>query len=189
MTRLSLPLLAALLGGCSATIAIQTEPISQDIPFQSVGIPAYSEIAVDMPDEARSLPESITVESLVMTGAVVNPMRHTSLELGLRLSFEGTAIPGAFLQHPVKPLYYDRAQVLLASRVYPAAGTVPFSIPKEPLLQIFGKKRIYILINNTVQNVDLRDSTPQLKLQNVVIQALITKDFRGLGPGGEAIGL
>ena len=186
----TIPLTLALLAtaGCSAQIEVTTDPISQDIPFQSVGLPAYSEIAVDIPEEAQGLPESLTIDDLEISGNVLNQTSGTSLDMALKLSFEGTAVPGTLLQHPVKPLYYDSAETLIAEASYPQNSTTPFLIEKGPLLQILGKKRIWILINNTVTSLGLGD-TPKLRLQNVVIHAVVTKDFRGLGPGTEALGL
>lgn len=177
--------------GCAAAIDVTTDPISADIPFQSVAVPAYSEIAIAIPEEAQTTPESVVINSLTMTGNIVNPMKATSLEMALKLSFEGVAQPGsaAVFQHPVKPLYYDAAETLLESRTYAANTTFTFTIPKEPLLQILGKKTIYILINNTVTQLGLGDTTPGLKLQNVQVHAQIVKEFPGLGPGTEVIGL
>jgi hypothetical protein len=192
MHRSLLLFLSVSLLACDAVVEVQTEPLSQNIQVLSAFTTVYAEVAVDIPPQAQGVPESITIESITATGQVINPSQNTRLNLSARLSFEGTAepnVPQVWTQLNL-PAYYAKAAVLLPAQDYAAGTTTPFTIDRGVLEQIVGKKRIWLIVSNTVTSPGVLDTFPlDLQLKDVVVRAVVTKEFRGLGAGPELMGL
>ena len=182
-----------LLSACSAEVEIVTDPVSQAIPVTSVASPVYAEIAIDIPAEARGQQlEDIVIEQLTASGQIVNPSRATSMNLGLRLSFEGTAEPGAIFAFTdlTRPAYFARSSVLLAEKAYAPGTSSPFTIDQAALKQVLTKPRIWLIVSNTVTNLGFGEVLPQeVQLKDVRVRALVTKTFKSIGGVQEVSGL
>jgi hypothetical protein len=193
MKRAALLCLASLLSACSAVVDVQTEPMNVSIPVTSIGVPAYAEVAIDLPEEAQAQAQNLTVDDVSADLVVVNPSRGLSLQVSARLSLEGTATPDkpVLYSDANLPPYFAKASVLLAPKTYSPNTRVPESITGPALVQAIGRPRIWVIVANTVTRVGLNtDPTiPDIRLENITLHATVTKDFPGLGGALEVGGL
>lgn len=188
MRTASVLLLALGLSACSADIEVQTDPFDQSVPVTSVAVPAYAEVAIDIPSEAQGVP--VTVDEISADLSVVNPLKATSLQVSARLSFTGTATPQTpyLFTELNKPPYFAQSLVLLPSQTFGPASTTPVHITNPALKDAIHYSRIWLIVSNTVTNTGFGDTLPfQVDLKGITLHALVTKDFSGL-QGGEALG-
>ncbi|SEU34349.1 hypothetical protein [Stigmatella erecta] len=186
-------LLASLLTltACSAEVDVATEPIDQSIPLTSLLEPVYLEIALDLPEESQG---DVTVQAVAADLTVVNPTRALTLALGIRLSLEGRATPGSPVPYTDRnlPAYFPRASVVLPTQDFAPGARMPVHTENPVLQQALGKPRIWIIVNNTVRKVGLggADTLPvNIRLEDIVFSATVTKPFPGVGGGLEVGGL
>lgn len=177
----ALALLPLLLAACSAEIAVDTPPTSATIPILSVLEPAYVEVAVDLPEETQGL--QVTVNSISADATVFNPSASFTLETSARVSFTGTATPDrpVFYTRNNLPAYYATAAELLAPRTFAPNTRTPVVISSPELAKAIGKKRLWIIVSNTVTRAGLGGALPlEIRLENVILHAVVTKSFAGL---------
>lgn len=193
MNRAALLCFASLLSACSAVVDVQTEPTQVEIPITSIGVPAYAEVAIDLPQEAQAQAKNLTVDDVSADLVVVNPSKGLSLKVSARLSLEGKATPNKpeLYSDANLPPYFSKAAVLLPERTYGPGARVPESITGPALVQAIGRPRIWVIVSNTVARVDLNPDTvmPKIRLENITLHATVTKDFPGLGGALEVGGL
>jgi hypothetical protein len=196
MKRLVLALVCPLLlSACSAEVAVETPPQSQSIPVTSVGRPAYAEVAVDLPAETQGL--DVTVKEISATLTVHNPSETFRLTTSAKLSLEGTATPSSpvFYTDQNLPPYYATAEVLMAPREFAPGSRTPVTITSPTLVKAAGQRRIWVIVSNTVTGFGGIGSPPvgspvdlEIRLENIVLHATVTKSFNGLdgalGVGG-----
>lgn len=195
MTRALFVSCVLLLSACSAEIAVQTEPLPPvAVPVTSVLQPVYGEVALDLPEETVNTQElNIIVEQVSATLTVVNPSPTLTLRTSARLSFTGTATP----EEPEvytdvdRPAYYTTAAEILPVRDYLPNTRTAVRIDSPALKAAIGKRRVWVIVSNTVVRSGI--GTPQLpvniRLEDIVFQALLTKPFPGLGGALEVGGL
>lgn len=190
MNRLLPALLCPLLlAACSAEVAVQTEPMSATIPITSVLKPTFVEVAVDLPPETQGLDVTVNDVGAVLT--VVNPSQAFTLETSARLSLTGSATPDSpvFYTENNLPPYYATAEVLLPPSTFKPNTKTPVTIDSPTLAKAIGKKRLWVIVSNTVTSASIGGALPlEIQLQNIVLHAEVTKPFRGLdgllGVGG-----
>jgi hypothetical protein len=178
------PLLALLcpllLSACSAEVAVETPPQSQAIPITSVGEPVYAEVAVDLPPETQNL--DVTVKDIHATLTVINPSQVFTLTTSARLSFTGTATPDKPVLYSDlnKPAYYSTSEELIAEQSFKPNTSTPATIPG--LSKAIGKKRIWLIVANTVTRADgFYGGLPlEIQLDNVILHATVSKPFHGI---------
>lgn len=191
MRRALLALLCPLLlAACSAELAVDTPPQSVAIPVTSAIRPVYVEVAVDMPEETQGL--DVEVKQITADLIVFNPSKAFILRSSARLSLTGTATP----EQPViysdnnPPPYYATAEELLPQREFQPNTRTPVNVNSPTLAKAIGKKRIWVIVANTVATTGgIGDPLPlELRLEDIVLHALIAKPFDGLegalGPTG-----
>jgi hypothetical protein len=187
-------LLASLLTltACSAEVDVATEPVDQSVPLTSLLEPVYLEVALDLPEESQG---DVIVQAVAADLTVVNPTRALTLELGIRLSLEGQAVPGQpFPPYTDRnlPAYFSRAAVVLPTQAFAPGARVPVHTENPVLKAAVGKPRIWIIVNNAVRKVGLggADTLPvNIRLEDIVFSATVTKPFPGVGGGLEVGGL
>jgi hypothetical protein len=186
-------LLASLLTltACSAEVDVATEPVDQSVPLTSILEPVYAEIALDIPEEAQG---DVIVQAVAADLTVVNPTRALTLDLGIRVSLEGQATPGTPVLYTDRtlPAYFSRASIVLPTQAFAPGARVPVHSENPVLKQAVGKPRIWIIVNNTVRRVGLggADTLPvNIRLEDIVFSATVTKPFPGVGGGLEVGGL
>jgi hypothetical protein len=192
VTRALFPCLL-LLTACSAEVAVETQPFNQTVPVTSLLQPVYAEVAIDVPDEAVADNLHIHVEDISTSLTIVNPTKSLTLETGARLSFQGQATP----DNPVLytngnlPEYFTSAAVLLPTQSYKPGESKPITITDPVLVQAAGKKRIWLIVNNTVKQIDIgTDTLPvNILLQNIIFRATVTKSFPNVGGAMEVGGM
>ncbi len=191
MTR-ALPFcFAVLLSACSAEVAVETEPFNQAVPITSLGPPVYAEVAIDLPEEAQGT--EITVKEVAADLVVVNPTRNLSLTASARLSLQGQATPETpvLYSEANKPAYFGQATVLLQEAEYRPGQRVPVTITGPALVAAIGQPRLWLIVSNAVTQVGVGlDTLPvEIRLENIRLRAVVTKDFPGLGGALEVGGL
>ncbi len=179
-----------LLAACSAELSVDTPPQSVTIPVTSALRPVYVEVAVDMPEETQDL--DVTVKQITADLTVFNPSKAFILRSSARLSLEGKATP----EQPIiysdnnPPSYYATAEELLPQRDYQPNMRTPVNVNSPTLAKAIGKPRIWVIVANTVVAKNaIGDPLPlELRLEDIVLHALIEKPFDGLegalGPSG-----
>jgi hypothetical protein len=182
------------LSSCSAQIAIETEPLDQAVPVLSVGRPVFAEVALDLPEESVNTEElDIEIERIAARLVVFNPSATLTLRVAARLSFEGRATPGDPIVHTGinPPPYYDRAAVILRERDFAPGSRTPVTIDTPALKEAIGRRRVWIMVSNTVVNtgIGFPDTPLEIQLDDIIFEALITKPFPGLGGALEVGGL
>jgi mRNA-degrading endonuclease toxin of MazEF toxin-antitoxin module len=190
MKRLVLALVCPLLlSACSAEVAVETPPQTQNIPVTSVLEPAFVEVAVDLPPETQGL--DVTVKEISATLTVHNPSQAFTLKTVGRLSLEGNATPDSpiFYSQNNLPPYYATAEILLPEREFAPGSHTPVSINSPTLVKAIGQKRLWIIVSNTVTKATLGGTLPlEIQLENIILRATVTKSFHGLdgalGVGG-----
>ncbi|WP_240356221.1 hypothetical protein [Myxococcus eversor] len=194
MTRALLASCFLVLSGCSAEIAIETEPFDVRVPVTSVLQPVYAEVALDLPEESVNTEDlDLVVEQVASTLDVVNPSTTLTLRTSMRLSFTGQATPEEPLLYTDlnRPAYYTQAAEILPSREFRPASRTAVRIDSPALKDAVGRRRVWFIVSNTVARGDL--GAPQLPveilLENIVFQAVLTKPFPGLGGALEVGGL
>jgi hypothetical protein len=190
MFRALLPCLL-LLTACSAEVAVETEPFTQTVPVTSILQPVYAEVAIDVPDEAVGT--DIVVQEISTSLTIVNPTRSLTLEAGARLSFTGQATPDSPVLYTNSnlPAYFSSASELLPTQSFAPGENRPVTITNPVLVQVLSKKRIWIIVNNTVKQVGIgTDTLPvNIILQNIIFRATVTKSFPRVGGALEVGGL
>lgn len=184
----------ALLAGCGVTVEVQTDPVSQEIPVTSLGVPAYAEIAVDIPPEARG---DITIREISGTVTIVNPAPGTDMNLSLRLSTQGTATPDTpyLFTAANKPAYYDTAIALLGPKVYTRNSRTLETIPARTeditaFASAVRNERIWLIVGNTITSAGLGDVLPlKIRLEGLVVRVVVDKSLQGLSNGMDVAGL
>ncbi|WP_309888209.1 hypothetical protein [Archangium sp.] len=179
-----------LLSACSAELAVDTPPQTAVIPVTSALRPVYVEVAVDMPAETQDL--SVNVKQITADLTVFNPSRAFVLRSSARLSLMGTATPSQPVVYSDNnpPPYYATAEELLPQRDFPPNSRTPVNVNSPTLARAIGKARIWIIVSNTVvQTQAIGDPLPlELRLEDIVLHALVEKPFDGLegalGPSG-----
>jgi hypothetical protein len=179
-----------LLTACSAELAVDTPPQSVAIPVTSAIRPVYVEAAVDMPEETQDL--DVTVKQITADLTVFNPSKAFILRSSARLSLTGTATPSQPVVYSDNnpPAYYATAEELLPQRDFQPNTRTPVNINSPTLATAIGKKRIWVIVANTVvQTGAIGDPLPlELRLEDIVMHAVIAKPFDGLegalGPTG-----
>ncbi|WP_254614131.1 hypothetical protein [Myxococcus sp. CA056] len=194
MTRALLASCFLFLSGCSAEIAIATEPFDVRVPVTSVLQPVYAEVALDLPEESVNTEDlDLMVEQVAATLEVVNPSSSLTLRTAMRLSFTGQATPEdpVFYTDLNRPAYYAQAAEVLPSRNFAPTTRTAVRIDSPALKDAVGRRRVWFIVSNTVVRGDL--GTPQLPveilLEDIVFQAVLTKPFPGLGGALEVGGL
>lgn len=194
MTRALFVSCVLLLSACSAEISVQTEPFDQVVPVTSVLQPVYAEVALDLPEETVNTQDlDIIVEQVAATLTVVNPSPTLTLRTSARLSFTGTATPEEpeVYTDANRPAYYTTAAEILPVRDYLPNSRTAVRIDTPALKEVIGKRRVWLIVSNTVVRSGI--GTPQLpvniRLEDIVFQALLTKPFPGLGGALEVGGL
>jgi hypothetical protein len=190
MRRSLLALLCPLLlCACSAELAVDTPPQSVTIPVTSALKPVYVEVAVDMPQETQDL--DVNVKQISADLTVFNPSKAFVLRSSARLSLTGTATPDQPIIHgDTPPSYYATAEELLPQSDFQPNKRTPVNVNSPTLVKAIGKKRIWIIVANTVvQTGAIGDPLPlELRLEDIVLHALVEKPFEGLegalGPSG-----
>ncbi len=174
-----LPLL--LLAACSAEVAVDTPPTSATIPILSVLEPAYVEVAVDLPEETQGL--NVTVNSISADVNVFNPSASFTLETSAKLSLTGTATPGSpkFYTRNNLPPYYATAEELLPPRTFAPNTRTPVTITAPGLAKAVGQPRMWIIVSNTVTRAGIGGALPlEIRLEDIILHAVVTKSFSGL---------
>jgi hypothetical protein len=194
MTRALFASLSLLLSACSAEIAIQTEPFDQTVPVTSILEPVYAEVALDLPEESVNTEDlDIIVEEVAATLTVVNPSNTLTLRTSARLSFTGTATPSEpeVYTDLNRPAYYNSAAEILPVRDFAPGSRTQLRIDAPVLKEAIGRRRVWFIVSNTVVRSGI--GTPVLpvniRLEDIVFQALLTKPFPGLGGALEVGGL
>jgi hypothetical protein len=192
MKTRALALVFLFLSACSAEIDVQSDPFSQTVPVTSLLEPVYAEVAIDLPEETQSI--EVTVNTVSATLAVVNPSKSLTLQTGVRLSFEGKAEPGTATAYTNAnlPAYYSKAAELIAPRNFAPGSSTPLTIENPALVQAVTKKRVWLIVSNTVTRTSglPTESFPvNIRLENIVFHATVTKAFPGLGGALEVGGL
>jgi hypothetical protein len=192
MNRILLPCLLALTA-CSAEVFVETEPFNQTVPILSLVTRVYAEVAIDVPPEAQGL--DVVVHEISADLTVVNPSQTLTLEAGARLSLEGQATPGMTV--PVtytdqnRPEYFPRAEQLLPTQSFAPQARKAFVIDNPVLVKAAGRPRIWLIVDNTLTHAGI--GTPrgpyEIRLENIVFRARVTKPFPGIGGGLEVGGL
>jgi len=192
MKRALLSLLCPLLlTACSAELAVDTPPQSVAIPVTSVGEPVYVEVAVDMPEETQDL--DVIVKEITADLTVFNPSRTFTLQSSARLSLTGTATPDKpiIYSNDNPPPYYATAEELLPQKDFPPSTRTPVNVNSPTLKNAIGKARIWVIVSNTVTKVGIGDPLEfplELRLEDMVLHAVVSKPFEGLegalGPSG-----
>lgn len=188
---------AALLCACGVEVDVESPPQDQSIPVTSFATPVYAEVAIDIPEEARSAAELVTVNLVRVTGQVVNPGARSRLALSLRLSTEGTAQPGTpkLYTNLDKPAYVDRATVLVPEQVFQPGTTTPIRVDstQAPALRtVLSEERIYIIVSNTLTSTGVFPVDPlpyNLQLEDLVFRAEVEKRFEGITGAQGVFGL
>lgn len=182
-----------LLTACSAEVAVETQPFTQTVPVTSILQPVYAEVAIDVPDEAVGDDLHIHVEDISTSLTIVNPTKSLTLEAGARMSFEGQATPDSPVLYTNSnlPMYFNRAFVLLPTESFTPGENKPITITDPALVQAAGKKRIWIIVNNTVKQLGIgTDTLPvNIILKDIVFRATVRKDFPNVGGGMELSGM
>jgi hypothetical protein len=178
-----------LLAACSAEVAVDTPPQSVSIPITSAVRPVYVEVAVDMPEETQDL--DVVVKQITADLAVVNPSKAFTLRSSARLSLTGNATPDNPILYTDNnpPPYYATAEELLPQQPFPPSTRTPVNVNSPTLAKAIGKARIWVIVANTVSSTGIGDPLPlELRLEDIVLHAVIAKPFEGLdgalGPGG-----
>ncbi|MCP3099771.1 hypothetical protein LZ198_12930 [Myxococcus sp. K15C18031901] len=191
---LLIPWCLLVLASCSAQISIETEPFDVRVPVTSLLQPVYAELAIDLPDESVNTQDlDIVVEQVAARLTVVNPSSSLTLRTAMRLSFTGKATPDdpVFYTDLNLPTYYAQAAEILPSREFAPNTTTPLRLDSPALKQAIGRRRVWFIVSNTVVRGGL--TPPQLpveiRLEDIVFEALITKPFPGLGGALENAGL
>lgn len=182
-------LAASLALACAPVVEVQTDPIDQAIPVTSVGAQSYVEIAIDLPPQSQG---DIHVEDVYADLTVRNPSRGTSMRFSARVSLEGTATPEApYLFTEInRPAYFARSVVVLGDKVYAAGTATPERLMGAPLIPALGKPRMWLIISNTVTSLGLGDLFPlEIRLENIVLHAVVTKSLAGVSGGLDVTGL
>jgi hypothetical protein len=195
MTRALFVSCLLLLSACSAEIEIQTEPLKPVVvPVLSLLQPVYAEVALDLPEEAVNTQDlNIIVEQVSATLTVVNPSTTVTLRTSARLSFTGTAIPGQpkLYTDIDRPAYYNTAAEILPVRDFAPNTRTPVTIDTPALKEAIGRRRVWVIVSNTVvrSGIGAPVVPVDIRLEDVVFRALITKPFPGLGGALEVGGL
>jgi hypothetical protein len=195
MTRALFVSCLLLLSACSAEIEIQTEPLKPVVvPVTSILQPVYAEVALDLPEEAVNTQDlNIIVEQVSATLTVVNPSTTVTLRTSARLSFTGTAIPGQpkLYTDIDRPAYYNTAAEILPVRDFAPNTRTPVTIDTPALKEAIGRRRVWVIVSNTVvrSGIGAPVVPVNIRLEDVVFRALITKPFPGLGGALEVGGL
>ncbi|WP_223755501.1 hypothetical protein [Myxococcus sp. RHSTA-1-4] len=186
--------LSLLLSACSAEIAVETEPFDQTVSVTSILEPVYAEVALDLPEESVNTEDlDIIVEQVAATLTVVNPSTTLTLRTSARLSFTGTATPDEpeLYTDLNRPAYYNTAAEILPARDFGPNSRTAVRIDSPALKEAIGRRRVWFIVSNTVVRSGL--GTPVLpaniRLEDIVFQALLTKPFPGLGGALEVGGL
>lgn len=190
MSRALIACLLLMLSACSAEITVQTEPTEQSVPVTSLLEPVYAEVAIDVPNEAVG---DVIVQEISVDLTVVNPTRSLTLEAGARLSLTGQATPDEPVLYTNNnlPAYFNQASILLPTQSFAPGEHKPFTIKDPVLVQAAGKRRIWLIVNNTVKRIGIgSDTLPvNILLQNIVFHATVTKPFKGVGGAMEVGGM
>ncbi|QRK10060.1 hypothetical protein JQX13_08170 [Archangium violaceum] len=178
-----------LLTACSAELAVDTPPQSVAIPVTSVIKPVYVEVAVDMPAETQEL--NVDVRDISVSLEVFNPSKALTLKSSARLSLTGNATPDKPIVYSDNnpPEYYATAEEFLPESSYPPNTRTPVFTDSPTLVKAIGKKRIWVIVNNTVTQAGIGDALPlELRLEDIVLHVVVSKPFQGLdgalGPSG-----
>jgi hypothetical protein len=178
-----------LLTACSAELAVDTPPQTVAIPVTSALRPVYVEVAVDMPQETQDL--DVEVKEITADLTVFNPSKAFTLRSSARLSLTGTATPDKPIIYSDNnpPPYYATAEELLPQKDFAPSSRTPVNVNSPTLRNAIGKPRIWIIVNNTVTSSGIGDPLPlELRLEDMVLHAIVSKPFEGLegalGPSG-----
>ena len=189
MLRALLPCVL-LLTACSAEVAVTTEPFDQSVQVTSLLERVYAEVAIDVPNEAVG---DVILREISASLAVVNPTKALTLEVGARLSLNGKAEPGTPLFYTTnnRPPYFDASAELLTPQSFAPGERKPFVITNPVLKEAVGKKRIWLIVNNTVRQLGIgTDALPvNILLEDITFHAVVTKPFPGVGGALEVGGL
>ena len=192
MKRALLSLLCPLLlSACSAELAVDTPPQTVAIPVTSAFRPVFVEVAVDMPEETQNL--EVEVKEISADLTVFNPSKAFTLKSSARLSLTGTATPDKPIIYGDNnpPPYYATAEELLPQKDFPPSSRTPVNVNSPTLRNAIGKPRIWIIVSNTVTEAGVGnplDLPLELRLEDMVLHAIVSKPFEGLegalGPSG-----
>jgi hypothetical protein len=172
--------LVLVLASCSAEVYVETPPLDPvAIPVTSFFQDVYVEVAIDMPPETQG---DITVLDVGADLVVVNPSRGLTLSAEAVVSTQGEATPDLPRVTLTPPPYYSQASVLLARQSFAPNSRTPMTITSPGLANAVGSKRIWIIVSNTVSRTSIGDALPlELRLEDIVLKATVTKPFDGLG--------
>ncbi len=180
-----------LLTACSAKVAVETKPFTQTVPVTSILEPIYAKVAIDVPDEAVGT--DIQVQDISTSLTIVNPTKSLTLEAGARMSFTGQATPDnpVLYTNANLPAYFNSAFVLLPTQSYKPGETRPVTITDPVLVKAAGKQRIWLIVNNTVKQIDIgTDTFPvNILLKDIIFRATVTKSFPNVGGALELGGM
>jgi hypothetical protein len=181
--------LAPLALACAPVVEVQTDPISQAIPVTAVGLQSYVEIAIDLPPQSQG---DIHVEDVSADLTVRNPSRGTNMRFSARVSLEGTATPETpyLFTELNRPAYFAQSVLVLGEKTYAAGSATPERLLGAPLIPALGSPRLWLIISNTVTSLGLGDVLPlEIRLEGIVLHAVVTKSLAGASGGLDATGL
>lgn len=183
---------AALCAACTAEVEVQTTPQDLTIPVTSVGLDAFAELAIEMPEEARGV---ITVQSVRGTATAINPATGTTLRFQLYVlpaGVQGTATPDTpyLFTESTAPSYFDRLLPLASERTFAPDSETALVIENTGLVQAVAQPMIWLVASNTVQSVAFGDLLPlELQLEGLSFNVVVTKSFETSGNAIDLVGL
>ena len=163
---------------------MDTPPTDASIPITSIGNPVYVEVAIDLPDETQGL--DIIVKDVSASFAVYNPSAVFTLETSAKVSLTGTAEPGQplfyYSDRELPPYYATAGDLLNPARVFKPGERADLNVTSPMLVQALGKQRLWVIVSNTITRAGIgtQPLPLEIRLENIIIHATVTKEFRGL---------
>lgn len=192
MSRLLFAAAMALCLACTAEVEVQTAPQDLTIPVTSVGLDAFAEVAIEMPEEARGV---VTVRSVRGTATAINPSSGTTLRFQLYVvpgGVQGTATleePYLFTETN-RPSYFNQLLPLSSERTFGPESETEVVIENTGLATAVSHPVLWLVASNTVQSVALGDLLPlELQLEGLTFNVVVTKSFETSGNAVDLIGL
>lgn len=188
---LAVPLLAALTA-CTAEVEVQTTPQDLAIPVTSVGVDAFAELAIPMPEEARGV---ITVQSVRGTATAINPASGTTLRFQLFVlpaGVQGTATPDApfLFTEANPPSYFNQLLPLASVRSFPPSSEEALVIENAGLVPAVAQPTLWLVASNTVESLAIGEVLPlELRLDGLSFNVVVTKSFESSGNAVDLVGL
>lgn len=177
---------------CTAEVEVQTTPQDLTIPVTSLGVDAYAELAIPMPEEARGV---ITVQSVRGTATAINPASGTTLRFQLFVlpaGVQGTATPDTpfLFTEANPPAYFEDLLPLASVQSFPPSSEEAIVIENAGLVPAVAQPTLWLVASNTVQSLALGEVLPlELQLQGLTFNVVVTKSFESSGNAVDLVGL